>query len=47
MLYEKWWKELEEYQRTTFRKSGVDAVNLSTDEDYVQPLVKFFKKRSM
>lgn len=47
MLYEKWWNELEEYQRTTFRKSGVDTVNLSTDEDYVQPLVKFFKKRSM
>ncbi len=47
MLYENWWKELETYQQTTFRKTGVDAVNLSTDEDYVQPLVKFFKKRSM
>lgn len=47
MLYMNWWKALESYQTETFRKSGVDAVNLATDEDYVQPLVKFFKKRSM
>ena len=45
--FSNWWRELEAYQTTTFKKSGVDAVNLSIDEDYVQPLVKFFKKRSM
>jgi uncharacterized protein (DUF58 family) len=45
--FNKWWRDLETYQTTTFKKSGVDAVNLSIDEDYVQPLVKFFKKRSM
>ncbi len=45
-IFTKWWQELEHYQQTTFKKAGVDAVNLSIDEDYVQPLVKFFKKRS-
>lgn len=45
--FSRWWRDLEAYQTTTFKKSGVDAVNLSIDEDYVQPLVKFFKKRSM
>ncbi|MDA3865939.1 MAG: DUF58 domain-containing protein [Salinivirgaceae bacterium] len=46
-LYQQWWENLEDYQQTTFKKTGVDSVNLPTDEDYVQPLVKFFKKRSL
>ncbi|MFO7863579.1 MAG: DUF58 domain-containing protein [Salinivirgaceae bacterium] len=46
-LYRQWWENLENYQQTTFKKTGVDSVNLPTDEDYVQPLMKFFKKRSL
>lgn len=46
-LYEQWWKERINYCDTTFKKSGVDFVDMPIDEDYVQPLVKFFKKRSL
>ena len=28
-----------------FRSSGVDTINIRTDEDYVKPLVSFFKRR--
>lgn len=46
-LYEQWWQKQEQYFATTFKKSGVDFVDMPIDEDYVQPLVKFFKKRSL
>ena len=28
-----------------FRRSGVDTINIRTDEDYVKPLISFFKRR--
>ena len=28
-----------------FRTSGIDQISISTDTDYVEPLVRFFKKR--
>ena len=28
-----------------FRRSGVDTINIRTDEDYVKPLINFFKRR--
>lgn len=28
-----------------FRSSGVDTINIRTDEDYVKPLISFFKRR--
>ncbi len=28
-----------------FKTSGVDVINLSTDKDYVKPLINFFKQR--
>jgi uncharacterized protein (DUF58 family) len=31
--------------RATFRASGIDEIAVSTDADYVDPLVRFFKKR--
>lgn len=31
--------------RKLFQKSGVDCVNIRTDEDYVKPLISFFKRR--
>jgi uncharacterized protein (DUF58 family) len=30
---------------TRFRQAGIEHIALSTDADYVEPLVKFFKKR--
>lgn len=31
--------------RSFFRSTGIDQIPVSTDRDYVEPLVKFFKKR--
>jgi len=30
---------------TFFRATGIDEIKISTDSDYVEPLVKFFRKR--
>ncbi|MCX6248404.1 MAG: DUF58 domain-containing protein [Bacteroidetes bacterium] len=34
------------YLNDTFRRSGVDAVKIRTDQDYVKPLIGLFKKRT-
>ncbi len=39
------WKERENYMAAMFAKSGVDTVNLRTDQSYVQPLINLFKRR--
>jgi len=31
--------------KTLFNSMGVDQINISTAQDYVEPLVRFFKKR--
>jgi uncharacterized protein (DUF58 family) len=36
------WQE----QRRLFRQHGIDFVELSTDQDYVRPLVMFFRHRA-
>jgi len=41
-----WRSEMEEEFETTLMRSGVDAVNLMTDESYVNNLRKAFKHRS-
>lgn len=43
--YHKWWIEKEENLKNIFLKNKVDVVQLRTDENYVQPLMSFFKKR--
>ena len=43
--YERWWMETTNKLKTIFSKSGVDNVALATDEDYVKPLLKLFKRR--
>ncbi len=43
--YKKWWIEHEKYLNSLFIKSGVDATHISTDKDYVKPLVNLFKRR--
>lgn len=44
-IYNKWWNNLSANLQTTFKKSGVDATNICTDEDYVKPLLQLFKSR--
>lgn len=43
--YEKWWKEQEIRLKDIFVKSGVQNISLRIDQDYVKPLMNFFKKR--
>lgn len=40
-----WWKKKDESLRAIFQRSGVDEAVIRTDQDYVQPLVKMFKRR--
>ncbi len=34
-----------DYLKNTFKKSGIDATNIGTHEDYVKPLMALFKRR--
>ncbi|MFA6924083.1 MAG: DUF58 domain-containing protein [Bacteroidales bacterium] len=43
--YNKWWLINESKLYEIFSKSGVDFVNIRTDEDYIKPLMRLFKKR--
>lgn len=43
--YSKWWKTLNDNNLETFRKSGIDVVQLYTDKDYVPTLKELFIRR--
>lgn len=43
--YKIWWKQNEQYLNNLFLRSGVDVATISTDQDYVKPLMNLFKKR--
>lgn len=43
--YSQWWNNLTEKTKNTFIRAGVDSVSVSTGEDYVPALIRFFKKR--
>lgn len=43
--YEKWWQDQNTKVNETFKRSGVDFVSINTEEDYVKPIIKLFKKR--
>ena len=43
--YNERFKENHEYYKNAFRKSGADTLNINTKEDYVKPLMRFFKSR--
>lgn len=45
--YEKWWYDTSEKLSTTFKKSGVDYVDINTNEDYVKSLMTLFRKRGV
>ena len=43
--YRKKWNEHYSYISDRFRANGVDAVTFNTGEDYIKPLISFFKSR--
>ncbi|MFH1296330.1 MAG: DUF58 domain-containing protein [Bacteroidota bacterium] len=43
--YRKWFDHHQEYLNDLFVRSGVDAVRIRTDQDYVKPLMNLFHKR--
>jgi len=43
--YSAWWKDHEAYLNNLFLRSGVDQAMISTEEDYVKPLMNLFKRR--
>jgi len=44
--YRVWWKRLSSQLDSSFKKSGVDYVDISTNHDYVKSLISLFKKRA-
>jgi len=45
MYYRNWWVEHEKAVQSAFTRSGVDSARISTDQDYVRPLMNLFKQR--
>lgn len=45
LAIEKWWHEKNKSLHDLFAKSGIDQAVIRTDQDYVPPLVKMFKRR--
>ncbi len=43
--YRDWYHALEKYLKKVFMKSGVDVAKISTNHDYVKPLIGLFKRR--
>ena len=41
-----WWVEHQQLLRDVFSKSGVDAISVRTDQDYVKSLMNLFAKRN-
>ena len=44
--YQKWWSDRQIRLQDTFRKSKVDSISISTDDDYVKALINLFNLRS-
>ena len=43
--YQEWWNNHMLLIKNIFRRCGVDTAEISTNEDYVKPLIMLFKKR--
>jgi len=43
--YEIWWRKKHNDLVSLFKRTGVDAVTIRTDQDYVRPLMNLFKIR--
>jgi len=46
LSYSKWWKENQERLSEIFKKSKVDSVTVSTEQDYVKALINLFNLRN-
>jgi uncharacterized protein (DUF58 family) len=46
-IYKEWRNKLGLYFTKSITRSGVDSVDIPTDKDYVMPLIKLFKMRSL
>jgi len=44
-MYSTWWENKLNEISNSFKKSKVDFINIRTDESYIPPLQRFFKKR--
>lgn len=44
-MYSNWWENKINSISNSFKKSKVDFINIKTNESYITPLQKFFKKR--
>jgi uncharacterized protein (DUF58 family) len=44
--HENWYRLHQDYLHDTFLRSGVDTARITTDGDYIKPLLALFKKRS-
>jgi len=43
--YDNWYRAHSDYLSDTFLRSGVDAVSVATDQDYIKPLMGLFRRR--
>jgi uncharacterized protein (DUF58 family) len=43
--YDNWYKAHNDYINDTFLRSGVDVAKITTDQDYIKPLLGLFRKR--
>jgi len=44
-VYKEWWSQQLNKTEKMFRRNGIDQTSISTEEDYVKPLMKLFKSR--
>lgn len=44
-VYQQWWEGHMAEIRNVFKRSGIDSAYISTEEDYVKPLIKLFESR--
>ena len=44
-VYKEWWSQQFNKTEKMFRRNGIDQTSISTEEDYVKPLMKLFKSR--
>ena len=44
-IYQDHYQKVEEERMTIFNRLGIDSIDIMTDESYVDPIVKFLKKR--
>jgi len=43
--YSRWWIQQQETRKKLFLRCGVDAVEIRSDQSYIQPLISFFRAR--